>query len=134
MQFLASTYCASVTNAKFRRTCACAFARARNVMSTQSATEFEWSVKLVGDSYFHVGIASNRNLASEIEYDCDEIYDYDETAILYSSDSGSPHIRIGPSSIRSHLRSQNNGDIIRFRFQPHSKKLVIDAVSLSKSL
>merc|ERR1719284_1434078 len=53
----ASKYCASVTNGIFKQLENCANTRASDVMSTQSPTDFEWSVKCFG-SGFRVGIAS----------------------------------------------------------------------------
>ena len=93
-------------------------------MSTQSATEIEWSVKLMGHSYFFVGIASDS------KPECSNIPDMDSNAIVYYSNNGSPQIQVGNEVIHSNLSTQNNGDVIRFRFRPHSKKLVIDAVRL----
>ena len=108
----------------------CAYAEAVNVMSTQSKTEFQWSVKLIGTSYFRVGIASQIDYASHLERSCDAIEDQDQNAIVYKSYGNESMIKVGTNTIHSDLGTQNDGDIIRFRFQPQSKKLLIDAVSL----
>ena len=57
------------------------YARAKNVMSTQSETDFEWSVKLSSTreiTHFYVGIASQLKPGSSID-------DADQNAILYYS-------------------------------------------------
>ena len=112
-----------------------AYARATNVMSTQSETDFEWSVKLIGTGYFHVGIASQLRRAAKYSRSIHrrEVFDislYDRNAIIYYSNINSPIIRIGLNTIHSDLTPQNFGDIIRFRFQPKAKKLVIDLVRI----
>ena len=113
-----------MTNYIFKRLQGCAFARAKNLMSTKSETEFAWSVKLLGVSNFYVGIASH------LEPECSSISSMDINAILYFSNGGTPNIRVGREVIYSDLSKQNSGDVIRFRFKPHSKKLVIVAVRL----
>ena len=60
-----------------------AFARAKEIISTQSETDFEWSVKLIGDYLFYVGIASQ--LKRENLYICN----YDKNSILYIGGSTS---------------------------------------------
>ena len=65
-------------------------------MSTQSANDFEWSVKCIG-SGFRVGIASE--LRSQDIY----IFDYDQNSILHYTNIGSPIIRVGPTVIHSNL-------------------------------
>ena len=98
-------------------------ARAPEVMSTQSAVGFEWSLKLIDGSFgslFYVGIASKLKLENSW------IYNYDPNSILYSTHYRD--IRVGTNSIHSHLRSHKDGDVIRFRFQPQTKKLLIDLV------
>ena len=92
-------------------------------MSTQSATGFEWSVKLIGDNSFYVGIAT---LTIPGEY----IYHTDRNSILYFSNHGSPIIRIGTNEIHSDLTKQKTGDVIHFKFQPVTKKLVIELVRI----
>ena len=64
-----------------------AYSRAINVMSTESATDFEWSVKIVGKHHFQVGIAS------EFKQEMNYINAYDQNAIIYSSQFNS--IKIG---------------------------------------
>ena len=98
-----------------------AHARASNVMSTQSATDFEWSIKCIGTA-FRVGIASQ--LKSQNTF----IFDYDDKSILYYTNENSPLIRVGSTVIHSNLPRWTNGDVIRFRFQPRTKKLLIDLV------
>ena len=102
-----------------------AYARAGEVMSTQSETDFQWSVKLYGDEDFDVGIAS------QLKQEQSFISDYDQHAILYSSyDRYSPVITIGSNQIHKNLPEQKTGDVIRFSFQPQRKKLVIDLVRI----
>jgi len=88
-------------------------------MSTQSATDFEWSVKLIGDGFFNVGIAS------QLKPESKNVTDYDKNAILYSSEGG---IKIGSKTIHLDRIGQKTGDVIRFRFQTQRKKLLIDLV------
>ena len=42
-------------------------------------------------------------------------------------------IEIGTNTVYSNLAIQENEDVIRFRFQPNAKKLVIDLVRIRKS-
>ena len=100
-----------------------AYARAADVMSTQSANGFEWSVKFVGHSYFMAGITSRL----EPGY---FLYNVDQNSILYDSNEKSPIIRIGSSkSLTSpKLTQQKSGDVIHFKFQPQTRKLVIELV------
>ena len=91
-------------------------------MSTQSATGFEWSVKLIGTSSFYVGIASK--LEARDSY----IQNLDRNAIIYCSNADFSTIKIGSNTVHSNLTKHKNEDVIRFRFQPHAKKLVIDLV------
>ena len=97
-------------------------------MSTLSATGFEWSVKLIGGPGFKVGITS------QLEAEENHVSFYDPNAILYSSGTGAPTIQIGSGSIiHYNLSRQKNEEIIRFRFQPHAKKLIIDLVRIRKA-
>ena len=97
-------------------------------MSTRSPTDFEWSLKLIGGSCFCVGIASE--LHREDEYDR-AIDEYDSNAILYFCNTQcESEISIGIASVHSDLKEYESGDVIRFRFQPQTKKLLIDLVSL----
>ena len=58
------------------------------------------------------------------------IDDYDPSAILYIMSSYSPpEIEIGSEIIHSNLTRHQSGDVVRFRFQPNTKKLLIDLVS-----
>ena len=104
--------------------CKAAYARATHVMATQSTRNYEWSVKLIGDTHFYVGIASKLMPDSLI-------YQTDENAILFFSNDGSPVIKIGSKTIHSNLTEQKTGDVIHFKFQPQTKKLVIEAVRAS---
>ena len=103
-------------NGVFKPTRYGAYARATNAMSTESATNFEWSVKFVGKVNFLVGIAS------QLKPEMMGIFEY---AILLNTSS---NIQIGSKTINSSLLKYKSGDVIRFRFQPHVKKLAIDLV------
>ena len=92
-------------------------------MSTQSAMGFEWSVKLIGDKSFCVGITSKLSAGTSIGAT-------DQNAILYLSNSDSPFIRVGKDIIHSNLPKQKTGDVIHFEFQPLTKKLLIELVNL----
>ena len=96
-------------------------------MSTQSTSGFEWSVKLIssGSTGFYIGIASIFKLEEAA------IRDYDEAAILYRSDSA--EITSRKNTIHSSLPVLKTGDVIRFRFQPLIKKLIIELVRFCKS-
>ena len=93
-------------------------------MSTQSETDFEWSVKLIGDHWFYVGIASQLKWINSC------IWAYDQNTILYCSNNGSPVFQIGSNRIHENLPEQKTGDVIKFRFEPQRKKLVIDLVRI----
>ena len=116
-----------MTDGIFKRHCdsVCypyAYARAAEVMSTQSETDFEWSVKLLADYFFDLGIASQLKRGHSL------ILTYDQNAILYVSCSGSPAIYMGNNGIHTGLPQQKTGDVIKFRFEPQRKKLVIALV------
>ena len=113
-----------MTNGIFKRLGKLAYARAADVMSTQSTTGFEWSVKLLGNSSFRVGIAT------QFKGDEMDLHLYDENAIFYCSSSFT--ISIGKNKIHSNLPEHKDGDVVRFRFQPHAKKLIIDLVRTRK--
>ena len=103
------------------------YARATSIMSTQSPTDFEWSVKLNGGCNFSVGIASE--LKRENQY----IEEYDQNAILYRSYRGAlPDIKTGSDAIYDNVMKHKTGDVIRFRFQSKAKKLLIDLVRIWK--
>ena len=116
----ASNFHAFVSNALFRRTSAFAWARSTEIMSTLSEVDFKWSIKLIGYSQFYVGIASTA------EQKTASIYEYDENAIVFSSQVSK--ILVGTSVIHTGLRSQNNGDVIHFTFLSQARKLLIDWV------
>lgn len=123
MSTQASACKASVTNGIFKRLDTLGFARASTVMSTNSASGFKWSVKLIGTSHFTVGIASQLNRGSVIHDD--------QNAIVYVSDSrgsDTPCIKRGSTTIHTDLKEVQTGDVISFEFQPDTKKLIIDWV------
>ena len=100
-------------------------ARAPEVMSTQSETDFEWSVKLIGEGDLIVGIASIEFLPGAL------IFEYDQNAILYTnSREFLSCISIGSSDVHRNLPKRKSGDVIRFRFQPRRKKFVIYLVRI----
>ena len=123
-----------MTNGIFKSLRFSGYARATNVMSTQSPMEFEWSVKLVGGWNACVGIAS------QLKREDSWIAGYDQNAILYRSrETGyrEPGYRvlpvgvyIGSKVLCRTVAKHKIGDIIRFRFQPHAKKLLIDLVRI----
>ena len=121
-----------MTNGIFKRTGGFGATRATNIMSTQSTSDFEWSVKLICKGFpgFYVGIASIFKLENAY------IENYDETAILYFSKYTSfinyrfPKIISRKKTVYSNLPSLFNGDVIRFRFQPQAKKLIIKLVRI----
>ena len=111
-------------------------ARATNVMSTQSAFCFEWSVKCIG-SLFCVGIASEFKPEANTY-----IFNHDQNAILFAF-FGSERAKIimGSKTIHSNLTNivtkyKIEDDLctctIRFRFDPHAKKFFIDSVRILK--
>ena len=106
-----------MTNGVFKPLDGFAYARATKIMSTESVTDFEWSVKLIGTGYMTVGIASQSPPKMS------QIYESDKNAILYANMSST--IKTGSNTIHASLRKHQTGDIICFRFQPHVKKLVI---------
>ena len=114
-----------MTNGLFKSLGNYGHARATNVMSTQSPTDFEWSVKLIGGWNFCVGIAS------QLKRENKSIQTYDQNAILYHSyEFPLPDIKKGSRVIYPDVTKHKTGDIIRFRFQSHAKKLLIDLVRI----
>ena len=101
-------------------------------MSTKSAADFEWCVKLMETLKFNVGIASKQDIKRD--YIFEDIFDYDENAILFTSHNGPPVIKIGSKIIHSNLMMEESEHVIRFRFRPKQKKLVIDMVRAGKSI
>ena len=106
-----------MTNGTFKPLDDCAYSRAINVMSTESAIDFEWSVRIDSTENFIVGIAS------EFKQEMEVINLYDQNAIIYSNQINS--IRIGSKTIYSELTEHRTGDVVCFRFLSHLKKLVI---------
>ena len=95
-------------------------------MSTQSETVFEWSVNLLCNNGFRVGIAS------QLRQEANEIYGYDENAILYGTQKGAtnPGITVGSNQIHSYPAKPKDGDVVHFRFQPQTKKFVVRLVRI----
>ena len=106
-----------MTGGIFKREGAYCYARATEIMSTQSATGFEWSIKLM-KGYIFTGIASQFKQEKKF------IRDYDPAAISIFL----TQIRLGSRVIHDNLPGHKTGDIIRFQFQPERKKLVIHSV------
>lgn len=119
LSFLASTFNASVKDGIFKREGGYCYARATEIMSTQSSTGFEWSIKLMKDSIC-AGIASQFKPLEK------NIFCYDPTAITYYACW--QQILLGSRVIHDNLQGSKTGDIIRFQFQPERKKLVIHSV------
>ena len=115
-----------MTNGIFKRTDTYGYARAAVVMSTQSETVFEWSVKVLCNSPFRVGIAC------QLRQEAIEIYYYDENAILYGTHKGisNPGITVGSNQIHSYPAITKDGDVVHFRFQPKTKQLVVRLVRI----
>ena len=113
-----------MTDGIFKRLGRGGFTRAMNIMSTQSTCGFEWSVKIISGDIpcFAVGIASHLELKNEA------IINYDETAILYCCNGDSSWIISRGNTVHSNLPLFKTGDVIRFRFQPPIKKLIIELV------
>ena len=120
LSFLASTFRASVTDGIFKKEGSRCYARATEIMSIQSSTGFEWTIKLMKD-YIHIGIASQFKPEKLI-------FNYDPTAISYTAWNNGGNIRLGSRTIHEDLPGAKTGDIIRFQFQPERKKLVIHSV------
>ena len=95
------------------------------MFSTQSTTSYEWSVKLIGTAHFAVGIAS-KLIRDRF------IYDFDEEAVLFYANGSSTDITRGSTIIHSSLKIVNSGDVINFKFEPDTKKLIIDRVRNKK--
>lgn len=95
-------------------------------MSTKSETDFEWSIKCFGTN-FRVGITSMLKTENVL------ICEYDPNSIVYHTQYGSPVILAGSTLIHRTGPSYQTGDVIRFRFQPQKKKLLIDLVRILMS-
>ena len=118
-----SSYQASIKDGIFKRKGENAYARAAQVMSTQSDTEFEWSVKLIGSPPdFDFGIASkfDKSLRPEIYLDNNAIFYWHGESTIGRGDNDTYH----------NIPKPKDGDVIRFRFQPQRKKLVFDFVRI----
>ena len=95
-------------------------------MSTQSEMDFEWSVKLIGDKGFCVGITSRLTTGT---FKC-AFCVTDRNAISYFSTGNSTSIKIGTNTVHSNLPEQKTGDVIRFQFQPLTKNFTIQLASV----
>ena len=95
-------------------------------MSTESETNFEWSVKLICAGNFNVGIASH--LDPKQKDMC-----HFENTISYTNANNQTSIKIGSKVVHVDVAKYKSGDVIRFRFQPHAEKLFIDLVSNCQS-
>ena len=110
-------------NGVFERSDTLRYARASTVMSTHSATGFEWSVKVIG-SYFGIGIASKLDPGSIISIN-------DQEAILLDADNSDANLDIkrGLEKIHFGLKKLQTGDVVYFKFQPSTKTFIIEWVS-----
>ena len=97
-------------------------------MTTKSAADFEWCVKLMKTVKFNVGIASEHKQGDL------NIVEYDKNAVFFTSYNGPPAIKIGSETIHSNFAMERSEHVIRFRFRPEQKKLVIDLVRVEKSI
>ena len=115
-------------NGIFKCTSSVAFARATEIMFTQSTSTFEWSVKLIETSAFGFRVG----IASQFQRNDNMIFDYDDNAIFYYNvcNTHVPIIKVGKYTIHSNLTKHKSGDVIKFRFQPDAKKLFIEIVRL----
>ena len=111
-----------MTNGIFKRSSTLGYARAPTLMSTQSDTCFEWSVKFISSPYFGIGIASKLKKSSVI-------YSYDREAIILDAYNSYTNIKRGTTKIHSGLKKLQTGDVIYFKFQPGTKTLVIEWVN-----
>ena len=119
---LESAYRASVANGIFKKNEQYGYARAAVVMSTQSETVFEWSVKLIGPGSFRVGIAS------QLQQEPRDIFEYDENSILYSSHCNG--ITSRSNKIHIPTGKHKRGDAVHFRFEPQTKKFIVRLVRI----
>ena len=111
-----------MTNGIFKRSSTLGYARAPTLLSTHSAADFEWSVKIINGPYFGIGIASKLKKSSVI-------YSYDREAIILDAYNSYTNIKRGTTKIHSGLKKLQTGDVIYFKFQPGTKKFVIEWVS-----
>ena len=121
----------------FKSEAGLAFARAPEVMSTQSETDFEWSVKIIDDwssnGRIVVGIGSQFKREESLIRKFISLDD--QNAILYNTMINySSHISIGCIVTVEHqnLPERKPGDVIRCRFKPRRKKFVIHLVRILK--
>ena len=110
-----------MTDGIFKRESNYCYARATEIMSTQSSTGFEWSIKVMKDDIF-------AGIASQFKPEDNHIFSYDPTAITYYAWPNGADLRLGSRVIHKNLPGSKTGDIIRFQFKPERKKLVIHLV------
>ena len=96
------------------------FSRATERMNSQSTNAFRWSIRITGDNYIYIGIASKLRQLEWIE-------DVDENAILYFPYTG--EIYTENELFQDDIIKAKNGDEVHFRFQPKIKKFSISFVS-----
>ena len=89
-------------------------------MNSQSTNAFRWSIRITGDNYIYIGIASKLRQLEWIE-------DVDENAILYFPYTG--EIYTENELFQDDIIKAKNGDEVHFRFQPKIKKFSISFVS-----
>ena len=96
-------------------------ARAKEIMNSESANDFRWSVRITCEENIYIGIATKfQQSYSWIEHN-------DGEAILYFPQSGK--IYKGTNSIQGDIIAAKHEDEIHFRFQPKLKKFSISIVS-----
>ena len=99
--------------------------RVMDIMNTKSSQNFRWSIRLTGNGWIYIGIAS------KLERMNDYIENYDRNSILFCP----LNRKIYKGSSRTNKLSDTitctakNGDEIHFRFQPKLKKFSISLVS-----
>ena len=113
---LESAFGAIVEGGYFRSTTAYGCARAREIMSTKSLSDYRWSVTLIKGSTIGVGIAT-------------EWISFDENAIIYYPQGG--NIWKGNEVLKGTTTKAKSGEPleIHLKFQPKLKKLTISLVS-----
>ena len=96
-------------------------ARAKEIMNSESANDFRWSVRITSAAWIFIGIASKLQQDKWIE-------EIDENAIIYFPHDG--EIYTGNELFQENIIIAKNGDEVHFRFQPKLKKFSISFVSL----
>ena len=111
---------ATVEGESFQSTEQAGYARATEIMNSESVNDFRWSVRITNDEKIYVGIASKLQQGEWIEND-------DENAIIYFPFDG--EIYTGTNLFQTNIIEAVSGDAIHFRFQPKLKKFSISFVS-----